>query len=83
MRMDRETRLLRIAKALQWLGVLWNIGCVGIALLAIANQQRFSDGVSDAVPVALLGGVGFSIAWAIAWVIKGLARERHHRDQDH
>lgn len=67
---ERRARLLRSAKAVQWVGALWTVGCVGIALFALLSHQRFSDGVADATPLVVLGVIGFSIALVIAWVIK-------------
>jgi hypothetical protein len=66
----RRARLLRSAKAVQWVGALWIVGCVGVALLALLGDQRFSDGVADATPIAVLGAIGFSVASVIAWFIK-------------
>ena len=66
----RRARLLRSAKAVQWVGALWTVGCVGIALFALLSDQRFSDGVANATALVVLGAIGFSIALVIAWVIK-------------
>ena len=66
----RRAKLLRSAKAVQWVGALWIVGCVGVALLALLAGQRFSDGVADATPIVVLGAIGFSIALVIAWFIK-------------
>ena len=66
----RRARLLRSARAVQWFGILWNVGCAGFALWALLNNQRFSDAVADVTPLALVGGVGFLITWGIAGIIK-------------
>ena len=66
----RRARLLRSARAVQWFGILWNVGCAGLALWALFDNQRFSDAVADATPLVLVGSIGFFITWGIAGIIK-------------
>ena len=68
--MTVQEALLPVARVVKLLGILWNIACVGFALFTVASSQRFSDAVSDAWPVVLVGGFGFVVAWAIAALIE-------------
>lgn len=73
---QRRARLLRIAKATQWLGVVWNFLCWGYALLELRRNQTLSDAIGNAIPLFLLGGIGFAVAFFVAWVLKKLAKRR-------
>ncbi len=75
-RRRRRALTLRIAKGVQWVGVLWNFLCWGYALWDLAASPRLSDAVGDAVTVALLGGFGFTLAWLLARLIRGFVIPR-------
>jgi len=79
----RRATLLRTAKGVQWLGVLWNFLCWGYALWELATGPRFSDAVGDAIVTALVGGLGFSVAWVGALVIKVLALQKTAMSKTH
>ena len=66
----RRASLLRGARAVQWFGILWNVGCAAFALWTLLNNDRFSDAVADATPLVLIGGMGFVITWGIAGIFK-------------
>jgi hypothetical protein len=66
---ERAVRL-RWVKAVQWLGLLWNFVWWGFAVLELVREPRLSDGISNAIPYAFAGGLGFCVAFALAWVIK-------------
>ena len=65
---------LLAAKGVHAVGILWNVGCMSVALWALLS--RFSDGVADAAPLLLLGAIGFFIAWGIAWLMLAPGTER-------
>ena len=65
-RSSKARILLIVAMVLEWLGLLWIVYCAGDALLAVVVNARFSDVVADVVPVALAGGLGFTVTWSIA-----------------
>ena len=75
----RRARLLRLAKAVQWLGIVLNFSCWGYALLELGLKQSLSDAISDATPLILLGGIAFAITYFVAWVLKNLAMRRAQR----
>jgi hypothetical protein len=75
----RRARLLRFAKAVQWLGVVLNFSCWGYALLELGLKQSLSDAISDATPLVLLGGIALAVAYSVAWVLKNLAMRHAHR----
>jgi hypothetical protein len=67
--------LVAISRALEWLGILWVVGCAGYALWVMEMDQRISDAISDAVPLVLAGGIGCMLAWLTARFIRGLAQK--------
>jgi hypothetical protein len=75
----RRARLLRFAKAVQWLGIVLNFSCWGYALLELKLNQSLSDAISDATPLILLGGIAFTVTYFVAWVLKNLAMRSAHR----
>ena len=46
--------------AVLWLGVVWLFSCWGYALLQLDLNKNLSDGIADAMPLILLGGIGFA-----------------------
>jgi hypothetical protein len=77
--MDMHAGLLRIATLLRWLGVLWNFGWWASAAWEFAREPRFSDAVSNALPDAFVGGLGFCVAWGIAWAIERFPKDEGPR----
>ena len=65
---------LVVAMVLEWLGLLWVVYCAGNALLTGVVDIRFSDVVADTMPLALAGGLGFTITWSIASLTRRLAQ---------
>jgi hypothetical protein len=72
----RIESLLRTARALKWLGVIWNFGCWGVAAIELQRNLHGPDVIGDAIPIALLGGIGFTVAFLAAWAFEGVARRR-------
>ena len=72
----RRARLLRLAKAVQWLGIALNFSCWGYALLELGLKQSLSDAISDATPLVLLGGIAFATTYVVAWVLRNFAMRR-------
>ena len=70
--MDVETGLLRVAKIVYVLGLGWAVVCVILGVL-FAFGDEGARGVS--VVAFLVGAVGHGIAWAVSWVIRGVARK--------
>jgi len=75
----RRARLLRIARAVQWLGVVWNFSWWGYALLESRRSLTFSDAIEDATPLFFLGGIGFGVAYFVAWLIRNRAKRGARR----
>jgi len=69
----RRARLLRIAKSVQWLGVVLNFLCWGYAASELVLKPSLSDAISDATPLILLGGILFAATVLVAWVLKNFA----------
>lgn len=72
----RRARLLAIARAVQWLGVVWNFVCWGYAVWELQRGRNLSDAIGNAIPLFLLGGIGFAAAFFVAWVLKKRARRK-------
>ena len=69
--MDAETGLLRMAKVIEMLGWIWAALCV-----AAAGIWGYPDAVGFGVLIVIIGGFGYALAWAIAWIIKGFAHKK-------
>jgi hypothetical protein len=69
----RRARLLRVARGVQRAGVLWNFLCWGYAAWVLATSASLSDGVGNALAIALVGGIGFALAWVANRVISAFA----------
>ena len=64
-----KRRFLRVvAELLECVAVMWIACCAGGVFLAIAIAPRVSDAIADAMPLALAGGVGFTLVWWMASV---------------
>lgn len=70
----RRARLLAIARAVQWAGVVWNFACWGYAAWELQTARDLSDAIGDAIPLFLLGGIGFAVAYFVAWILEKRAR---------
>jgi hypothetical protein len=73
--MDIKRGLVAVAKVFQSLAILCLVYFGGDALLTIARNPRISDAIADAVPLSLVGALGYTLAWTVALVIGALARE--------
>ena len=63
-----KRRLLRVvAELLECVAVMW-VPAAGGYFFAIAIAPRVSDAIADAMPLALAGGVGFTLVWWTASV---------------
>jgi hypothetical protein len=69
----KRARLLRLAKGVQWVGLLWNLLCWGYAVWVIATSASLSDGIGNALVIALVGGLGFALAWLANRVLSAFA----------
>jgi hypothetical protein len=76
----RRASLLRLAKAVQWLGVVWNFSWWGYALLQSRHSPSLSDAIEDATPLFFLGGIGIAVAFLVAWIIRNRARRKANPD---
>ena len=70
--MDVETGLLRVAKIVYVLGLGWVFVCGVLGVLFTFGDEG-ARGVS--VVAFLVGAVGHGIAWAVSWVIRGVAQK--------
>jgi hypothetical protein len=68
--------MLRTAKAVQWLGVVWNFSWWGYALLQSRASPSLSDALEDATPLFFLGGIGFAVAFIVGWIISDRAKRK-------
>lgn len=66
--MNTEAGLLRLAKVVHVLGMIWVAAWIVIS---------FYDGLtrSSLMIGSVFGGIGYGIAWAVAWVIRGFAEK--------
>ena len=64
--MNTEAGLLRLAKVVHVLGMIW---FAAWGAFAVSNWDSFW------LIWGVLAGVGYGIAWAVAWVIRGFAEK--------
>ena len=77
---ERRAGLLRVANAVQWLGVAWNFSWWGYALLQSRHSLSLSDAIEDATPLFFLGGIGIAVAFFVAWIIRNRAKRKANPD---
>ena len=78
-RKSERARLLRVAKAVLWLGVVWNFSWWGYAIWESRQSLSLSDAIEDATPLFFLGGIGFGAAVFVGWIIRNRAKRRARR----
>ena len=82
-RKSERARLLRVAKAVLWLGVVWNFSWWGYALWESRHSLSLSDAIEDATPLFFLGGIGFGVAALVGWIIRKRAKRGARRGTRH
>ena len=73
--MKRAT-LLRVATAGLRLGILWNLACWALELLELLRHLHTRDVLGDSIPIALLGGPGFSVGFLTSLALETYAKRR-------